>query len=1165
MSSIASTTSQNGPSAVSSNSVSSSQCTETSESTRNGQETTVMAAETAANSASSQNSRTSSTSSSSSSFASKAPGTASLVSSSSSTSYTASVSATANSGRSYGRSVVLPKPMKSATTSLQRFGKPQQIAANSSQSSRGNSSSSGGRARGRGRGKETYRGGVSHAIVGKRQREDGPSSSPQSASTHSTKYAASTNGGKVGEKRSAAASNMPKRKNSEKAMKTPSATDGHDFHITIDDTNTVLQDIPSFATKSESAETISNTASSQSASPTILSYMSDPLFLTDRVAQRVLQEFHSAWKAFSKTEGKAKYRIGGSSSVPFTSIEDYILKRDPSLLTIRAVTSISDKPDDRCSLTVAELRQALEQRKNLWLTKYSSKCGEQRKGAKRVSARPFRGVIEKNDDSWTSQIKVDGKVKRLGRFGSVYEAARAYDRATMQARRVKSYLNFPTEYENAYYTADTFLSNAVNARALRSSSVAIVKNDSGSEYVGNASVTNCDFIKISNRLEHWCYVCNDAEGVEWCEGCGCSVCFSKMDKEHMLCCSICYSEYHVCCLNARTLETPGSNWCCPRCAKPSTAQGMKAPQLTDASCSPGNWYGLGLTRGSAISVSDKLSRDVSVQESSSNAPGNRVETSSEELRNNLESVIDPKLEVSVSESSPDVDLSDDVAAYSAATNDSDQSHHSKYFDAEDTRESECTEASLDATPEGEAVVGFQFAPDSSSSEVARSIASRHVAASSSLGPVLTPVEEAEVKLTGTVCCNTFGRAEAIVDKATNLLRRLNDTSQESGDFNDEAESTTDMLNSNLVCPSLRNRLEFQEEDQRALKHEGLRDCLLKEDLFPSPPPSLKLRAPSTGSAIGDGESGEEDSFHDLEQLSADSSPSRKSQVANYKEKKFRQPVKESTISYREQASRLRSKKVDRRQQASSILREAATSVGNLRKRAGMVALRSLRYPLMYSRNGRIAGSETDPRGSFATALALPPSADTACANERTSMPNEKNISSSDTSSLDSKGEKIRRRMHERGIEHMLDEERENLQKKYKISSGNESRTPSPKCASQQLNGTDLGENEGKEFSFSSLDDAMGFLCSGTRMFRTSKHVFGGGDGVENAVEPVSQVKRVNGSTKSGKIELREDQVIDISSIEQLIRDEREDGRSEHTSQTAQALRLYQELMYEFGR
>ena len=58
----------------------------------------------------------------------------------------------------------------------------------------------------------------------------------------------------------------------------------------------------------------------------------------------------------------------------------------------------------------------------------------------------FRGVI-KQGSRFRAMIRVDGKKKHLGRFGTAKEAAVAWDFAAIQAKRFKSDLNFPFLYD----------------------------------------------------------------------------------------------------------------------------------------------------------------------------------------------------------------------------------------------------------------------------------------------------------------------------------------------------------------------------------------------------------------------------------------------------------------------------------------------------------------------------------------------------------------------------------------------------------------------------------------------------------------------------------------------------------------------------------------------
>ena len=54
----------------------------------------------------------------------------------------------------------------------------------------------------------------------------------------------------------------------------------------------------------------------------------------------------------------------------------------------------------------------------------------------------FRGV-HKDKNRFQAQIRIDGKIQHIGNFCTTKDAAVAYDLAAIQAKRPRSYLNFP--------------------------------------------------------------------------------------------------------------------------------------------------------------------------------------------------------------------------------------------------------------------------------------------------------------------------------------------------------------------------------------------------------------------------------------------------------------------------------------------------------------------------------------------------------------------------------------------------------------------------------------------------------------------------------------------------------------------------------------------------
>jgi len=55
----------------------------------------------------------------------------------------------------------------------------------------------------------------------------------------------------------------------------------------------------------------------------------------------------------------------------------------------------------------------------------------------------FRGVVKNGKNKFMAQIYIGGKEQYLGMFGTTKEAAIAFDLAATQAKRPRSYLNFP--------------------------------------------------------------------------------------------------------------------------------------------------------------------------------------------------------------------------------------------------------------------------------------------------------------------------------------------------------------------------------------------------------------------------------------------------------------------------------------------------------------------------------------------------------------------------------------------------------------------------------------------------------------------------------------------------------------------------------------------------
>ena len=59
----------------------------------------------------------------------------------------------------------------------------------------------------------------------------------------------------------------------------------------------------------------------------------------------------------------------------------------------------------------------------------------------------YRGVSKSKGTRFQAKIYIDGKMQYLGTFGTTKEAAIAWDLAAIQAKRLKSDLNFPFLYD----------------------------------------------------------------------------------------------------------------------------------------------------------------------------------------------------------------------------------------------------------------------------------------------------------------------------------------------------------------------------------------------------------------------------------------------------------------------------------------------------------------------------------------------------------------------------------------------------------------------------------------------------------------------------------------------------------------------------------------------
>jgi hypothetical protein len=88
-------------------------------------------------------------------------------------------------------------------------------------------------------------------------------------------------------------------------------------------------------------------------------------------------------------------------------------------------------------------------RSNLRVATHQQNRCNQRKSARPMSS-PFKGVhLHRGSGKWRAQVRVDGKVKLLGAFGSEMEAALVYDNAARALYGEFATLNFPVGMERA--------------------------------------------------------------------------------------------------------------------------------------------------------------------------------------------------------------------------------------------------------------------------------------------------------------------------------------------------------------------------------------------------------------------------------------------------------------------------------------------------------------------------------------------------------------------------------------------------------------------------------------------------------------------------------------------------------------------------------------------
>lgn len=72
-------------------------------------------------------------------------------------------------------------------------------------------------------------------------------------------------------------------------------------------------------------------------------------------------------------------------------------------------------------------------------------------------------------------------------------------------------------------------------------------------------------LQVAPAAPSACAVCESDADVEWCEGCGCRVCFGTQGGGHLLACAGCGHRYHTACLHPAPIHMKPGAWHCPAC------------------------------------------------------------------------------------------------------------------------------------------------------------------------------------------------------------------------------------------------------------------------------------------------------------------------------------------------------------------------------------------------------------------------------------------------------------------------------------------------------------------------------------------------------------------------------------------------------------------------